>query len=89
MLDSGYNFGSINPDWFDVERPTQLPAFPGEFGPDGSTFFGVRQTRFGVKSFAPTPLGDLKTIFEFELFGTGADAGADYFPLAPCFRRAR
>src|SRR5580692_4806973 len=74
MADSGFNFGSINPDWFDVERPTQLPSSKGEFGPDGSTFFGVRQTRFGVKSFTPTPVGDLKTIFEFELFGTGVDA---------------
>jgi hypothetical protein len=81
MLDSGYNFKSINPNWFDVERPTQLPAFRGEFGPDGSTFFGVRQTRFGVKTFTPTPLGDLKTIFEFELFGTGVDAGQTTFRL--------
>ena len=81
MTDTGYNFGSINPDWFDVVRPTQLPAFKGEFGPDGNAFFGVRQTRFGVKSFTPTPLGDLKTIFEFELFGTGADAGQTTFRL--------
>jgi hypothetical protein len=81
MTDTGYNFGSINPNWFDVERPTQLPAFQGEFGPNGSAFFGVRQTRFGVKTFTPTPLGDLKTIFEFELFGTGADAGQTTFRL--------
>jgi hypothetical protein len=81
MLDSGYNFGAINPDWFDVERPTQLASFPGQYGPDGSTFFGVRQTRFGVKSSTPTPLGDLKTIFEFELFGTGVDAGQTTFRL--------
>ena len=50
MLDSGYNFGAINPNWFDTMRPTQLPAAPGEFGPSGSTFWGVRQTRFGVKN---------------------------------------
>src|SRR5580658_3885187 len=81
MTDTGYNFGSINPDWFDVERPTQLPAFAGEFGSNGNTFFGVRQTRFGVKSSTPTPLGDLKTIFEFELFGTGVDAGQTTFRL--------
>jgi hypothetical protein len=81
MLDSGYNFGSINPNWFDVERPTQLPSFKGEFGPNGSTFWGVRQTRFGVKSITPTALGDLKTIFEFELFGTGVDAGQTTFRL--------
>jgi hypothetical protein len=85
MLDSGYNFGSINPDWFDVERPTQLPAFQGEFGPNGSTFAGVRQTRFGVKSFTPTPLGDLNTIFEFELFGTGVDAGQTTFRLRQAY----
>jgi hypothetical protein len=81
MLDSGFNFGSINPNWFDTERPTQLPSFAGQYGPDGNTFFGVRQTRFGVKSSTPTPLGDLKTIFEFELFGTGVDAGQTTFRL--------
>src|SRR5579862_8464035 len=74
MLDSGYNFGSINPNWSDTERPTQLPSSTGEFGPNGSTYWGVRQTRFGVKSSTQTPLGELKTIFEFELFGTGVDA---------------
>jgi hypothetical protein len=34
-----------------------------------------------VKTLTPTPLGDLKTIFEFELFGTGADAGQTTFRL--------
>ena len=81
MLDSGYNFGSINPDWFDTERPTQLPASTGQYGPNGNTFWGVRQTRFGVKSSTDTPLGELKTIFEFELFGTGVDAGQTTFRL--------
>jgi glutamate synthase domain-containing protein 2 len=28
----------------------------------------VRQSRFGVKGFKPTPKGDIKTISEFELF---------------------
>jgi hypothetical protein len=81
MLDSGYNFGTINPNWFDTVRPTQLPSFTGEFGPNGSTFWGVRQTRFGVKSSTQTALGELKTIFEFELFGTGVDAGQTTFRL--------
>jgi hypothetical protein len=81
MLDSGYQFGTNDPNWFDVVRPTKLPSFAGEFAPNGKTFFGVRQTRFGVKSFTPTPFGDLKTIFEFELFGTGVDAGQTTFRL--------
>jgi hypothetical protein len=81
MLDSGYDFATNNPDWFDVVRPTKLNAFPGEFAPDGKVWFGVRQTRFGVKTSTPTPLGDLKTHFEFELFGTGVDAGQTTFRL--------
>ena len=62
-------------------RPTKLPSFPGEFAPDGKVYFGVRQTRFGVKTSTPTGLGDLKTQFEFELFGTGVDAGQTTFRL--------
>ena len=81
MLDMGYNFGQINPNWFDVVRPSQLPAFHNEFGENGSLFTGVRQTRFGVKANFPTPLGELKTIFEWELFGVGVDAGQTTFRL--------
>lgn len=81
MLDSGYDFGQIDPNWFDVVRPTKLPAFENEFGPSGNVFFSVRQTRWGVKTTVPTGIGDLKTIFEFELFGTGVDAGQTTFRL--------
>jgi hypothetical protein len=75
MLDAGYDTKQIHPDWFDTMRPTKLPAFEDEFGADGNTFFGVRQTRFGVKTLTPTDRGDFKTQFEWELFGTGVDAG--------------
>jgi DcaP outer membrane protein len=34
-----------------------------------------------VKGFIPTDVGELKTIFEFELFGTGVDAGQTTFRL--------
>jgi hypothetical protein len=81
MLDSGYDFKTNDPNWFDVVRPTKLNAFPGEFAPDGKVYFGVRQTRFGVKTSTATPLGDLNTRFEFELFGTGVDAGQTTFRL--------
>jgi DcaP outer membrane protein len=81
MLDSGYDFNTNDPNWFDVVRPTKLPAFAGEFAPDSKVYLGVRQTRFGVKSSTPTPFGDLKTIFEFELFGVGAQAGETIFRL--------
>jgi outer membrane DcaP-like protein len=81
MYDSGFQFGASNPDWFDVLRPTQLPASPGEYGSGGNWFNSVRQSRFGVKTYTDTPLGELKTIFEFELFGTGVDAGQTTFRL--------
>jgi hypothetical protein len=81
MLDSGYDFKQADPNWFDVVRPTKLPSFKNEFGGNGNVYAGVRQTRFGVKSSTPTRYGDLTTLFEFELFGTGVDAGQTTFRL--------
>ena len=75
MTDVGYQFKQNDPNWFDVVRPTKLPAFDEEFGEDGRTYFSVRQTRFGVKGFLPTRMGELRTTFEWELFGTGVDQG--------------
>jgi hypothetical protein len=81
MTDFGFNFDRIDPNWFDVMRPTKLPSFEREFGRNGETFAGVRQTRFGVKGYEPTPLGELKTTFEWELFGVGVDVGQTTFRL--------
>src|SRR5258705_8593773 len=81
MLDMGQDFKQIHPDWYDTLRVTKLPSFDDEFGRDNSTFAGVRQSRLGVKTSTSTDLGDLKTIFEFELFGTGVDSGQTTFRL--------
>ena len=81
MMDMGYQTGQNDPNWFDVLRPTKLPAFENEYGADGHYFAGVRQSRLGVKGFIPTSAGEIKTIFEFELFGTGVDAGQTTFRL--------
>lgn len=75
MTDVGYNFDQIHPDWFDVVRPTKLPAFENQYGTDGNVYFSVRQTRLGFKNYFDTGAGELKTQFEFEMFGTGVDAG--------------
>jgi len=75
MLDTGYQTKQNDPDWYDVLRPTKLPSFEDQYGVDGHWFAGVRQSRFGVKTSTPTAMGELKTQFEFELFGTGVDAG--------------
>ena len=81
MLDMGYQPGQNDPNWFDVLRPTKLPSYENEYGEDGHFFAGVRQSRLGVKGFIPTDVGEIKTIFEFELFGTGVDAGQTTFRL--------
>jgi outer membrane DcaP-like protein len=81
MLDIGHDFKQINPNWYDTLRVTRLPKVENEFGEDHNTFAGVRQSRLGVRATVPTDLGDLKTIFEFELFGTGVDEGQTTFRL--------
>jgi hypothetical protein len=75
MTDFGHDLMATDPNWFDINRPSKLPSFKNEFGRNGSTFAGVRQTRFGVKGSEPTPLGELKTQFEFDMFGVGPNAG--------------
>jgi hypothetical protein len=81
QTDMGYNFMQIHPDWYDVMRPSKLPAYKNQYGTDGNFFFSVRQSRLGFKSWIPTKWGEIKTIFEFELFGTGVDAGQTTFRL--------
>ena len=81
MLDIGHDFKQIHPNWFDTMRVTRLPKFDNEFGEDNNTFAGVRQSRLGVRASFPTDLGEVKTTFEFELFGTGVDEGQTTFRL--------
>jgi hypothetical protein len=81
MLDIGHDFKQINPNWSDTMRVTRLPSFENEFGRDHDTFAGVRQSRLGVRANVPTDLGELKTTFEFELFGVGVDEGQTTFRL--------
>src|ERR1051325_11819223 len=69
ITDFGYDLRANDPNWFDVNRPTKLPSFDREFGRDGRTFAGVRQTRFGVTGYESTPWGELRTHFEFDMFG--------------------
>jgi len=75
MVDMGYNFNQIDPRWFDALRINRLPTYKNQFAPDGTFFFGVRQTRFGVAGYTPTKMGDLKVVYEFDMFGTGSDEG--------------
>ena len=81
MLDMGYANKSSNPDWYDVLRPTKLPASADEHTDKGKFWMGVKQSQLGFRSSTPTRLGDLKTVFEFDLFGLGSDVGRTTFRL--------
>ena len=75
LADVIYDLKQMDPKWYDVPRPTKLPSYKDQFAPDGQIYFSTRETRFGTRSYVPTPLGPLTTWFEIDLFGSGADAG--------------
>ena len=81
QMDMIYDFNRVDPDWNDSLRPSKIPNVGGEFGQDGETIFSVRQTRMGLKGEIPTELGEVKTWFEWELYGVGSDAGQTTFRL--------
>jgi len=81
QMDGIYDFKRVNPDWNDVERPTQIATTGHPYGANGETVFSVRQTRFGTEASMPTSLGQFDAKFEFDLFGTGSDAGQTTFRL--------
>ena len=81
LTDVIYDFKQMDPKWYDVPRPTKLASYKDQFAPDGQVYFSARQTRFGVKSYVSTPFGPLNTLFEFDLLGSGGDAGQTTFHL--------
>jgi len=82
--DAIYDVNRMDPDWKATLRPSKIPInCPGDAGcgNDGETVLSARQSRLGFKGLIPTDVGDIKTIFEFELFGVGDDAGETTFRL--------
>lgn len=68
--------GRLDPNWDDAFRPSKI-CFDGACGEDGQASISVKQSRFGVKGTMPTgsSTAPLNFKFEFDLFGTGVDAG--------------
>jgi DcaP outer membrane protein len=85
VTDVIHDFNSVDPAFYDVLRPTQLPAFKGEFGADNHSYFSVRPTRFGVRTTVPTKAGDVRGIFDWDLFGSGANRGRTAFNLVRAY----
>ena len=75
MADTIYDFKRVDPDWNDTLRVSTIPTRGDPFGGDGEMVFGVRQSRIGFESNYDTSNGKVRALFEWELFGTGGDAG--------------
>ena len=72
--------GRLDPSWDDAFRPSKI-GIDGAYGTDGQSSISVKQSRFGVKGTMPTGGSPITFKFEFDLFGTGADAGQTTFRL--------
>ncbi len=81
QLDAIYDFKRVDPTWESTLRPSTIPTVSGLYGDDGNTVISVKQTQMGFKGQMPTPMGQVKTWFEFDFFGTGSDAGDTKFNL--------
>lgn len=87
MADAVHDRTGIQGAWLDAMRPTRLPTVRDEFGRPGTVFFGVRQTRLGLRPSVPTALGTITGQFEWDLFGVGPDQGQTTFRLRHAFVR--
>ena len=72
--------GRLDPAWDDAFRPSKI-CIDGACGTDGQSSISVKQSRLGVKGSLPTgaETAPITFRFEFDLFGTGVDAGQTTF----------
>ena len=81
QLDAIQDFKRVDPDWEASLRPSKIPTHDGVFGSDGQSIFSVRQTRLGVKASGMLADKPYEAKFEFDLFGTGDDAGKTHMRI--------
>ena len=79
QLDAIQDFKRVDPQWDATLRPSRIPTHDGTFGSDGQSVFSVRQSRLGVKGTGEVAGKPYEVKFEFDLFGTGVDAGQTTF----------
>ena len=69
------DFNRVDPAWQDTLRPSKIPTTDGLYGSDGQAILSFKQSRFGVRGSNPVGGDTFKFQFEFDLYGTGVDAG--------------
>lgn len=79
QLDAIQDFKRVDPAWDATLRPSRIPTEKGQFGSDGQSLFSVRQSRFGAKATGTLAGKPYEAKFEFDLYGTGVDAGQTTF----------
>ena len=75
QLDAIQDFNRVDPKWDASLRASKIPTQEGAFGGDGQSIFSVRQTRLGVKADGMLAGKPYEARFEFDLYGTGDEAG--------------
>jgi hypothetical protein len=81
QLDAIQDFNRVDPNWEASLRPSKIPTEEGAFGSDGQSIFSVRQTRLGVKASGTLADKPYEAKFEFDLFGTGPEAGQTHMRI--------
>lgn len=73
MLDAIYDFKRVDPMSNATLRPSMIPTnCPGGAGcgQNGESIFSVRQSKLALRGFFPTGLGEVKTLFDMDLFAS-------------------
>ena len=81
QLDAIQDFGRVDPDWDASLRASKIPTEKGQFGGDGQSIFSVRQTRLGVQADGNVGGRPYEAKFEFDLYGTGDEAGQTHMRI--------
>ena len=84
------DFNRVDPAWDSTLRPSKIAVPEGQFGGNGQAIISVKQSGFGVKGTAPIEGGEeLVFKFNFDLFGTGSNAGLTTFRLQDAYAEWR
>jgi hypothetical protein len=87
QVDAIQDFNRVNPDWNATLRPSRIPTTKGEFGSDGQSVFSARQSRLGAKANGTIAGKPYEAKFEFDMYGTGGDAGQTTIRLRHAYGR--
>ena len=81
QLDAIQDFDRVHPDWDATLRPSRIPTLEGQYGGDGQSILSVRQSRLGAKATGRIAGNPYEAKIEFDMYGTGVDAGQTTFRL--------